>query len=132
MEEYKLWANLEGLHQLLWLGLQTTLRRQQLILKLTPPPPYSAWLLVLSFGTLAHLICDQMRLVPQTLLWPLYGFTFEKVDLSHWLQRLLYALRSEPGVYLPELVGMAIIIWFVLVLVHRRKFCAFIKKGQVA
>ena len=89
------------------------------------------WLLVLSFGTFTHLICDQMWLIPQTLLWPVYGWTFEKCNLTYWLQNILYALYTNPTVYVPEVAGTVILIWFVLVLVHRRKVYAFIKNGQL-
>jgi len=41
------------------------------------------WLLGFSFGTFMHLIQDQMWLEPRTFLWPLYGFAFEKIDLTH-------------------------------------------------
>lgn len=89
------------------------------------------WLLVLGFGTFTHLICDQMWLAPQTLLWPAYGWAFAKYDLTYWLQNILYALYTDPAVYVPELVGMAILIWFVLVLVRRGKVYAFIRNGHV-
>lgn len=88
------------------------------------------WLLVLSFGTFTHLICDQMWLTPQTLLWPVYGWTFQKHDLSYWLQNMLSALHTNPAVYVPELVGAMILVWFMLVLVRRRQFYRFIKNGQ--
>jgi len=88
------------------------------------------WLLVLSFGTGMHLVQDQMWLEPRTLLWPLYGFAFERIDLTYWVQNLLHALRTEPDVYVPELVGVAILIWFALVLVRQRKVYAFIRNGQ--
>ncbi len=87
-------------------------------------------LLVLSFGTFIHLICDQMWLTPQTLLWPLYGYTFQKYALTYWLQNMLYNLHTDPAVYVPELVGAVILIWFVLVLVRRRKLYSFIRNGQ--
>jgi membrane-bound metal-dependent hydrolase YbcI (DUF457 family) len=89
------------------------------------------WLLVLSFGTFTHLICDQMWLTPQTLLWPLYGFAFERLDLTFWTQNIFYALFSAPGVYIPELLGLMILGWFGLTLVRRRKLGRFIKSGQV-
>jgi len=88
------------------------------------------WLLVLSFGTGMHLVQDQMWLYRQTLLWPGYGFAFEKLDLTHWAQGILYVLRTEPDVYVPELIGAAILIWFVLALVRRRKVRTFIRNGQ--
>ncbi len=89
------------------------------------------WLLALSFGTFIHLILDGMWLAPQTLLWPLYGFSFERIDVNSWIQHLFYNLLNKPVVGIPELVGVAIIVWFVWLLVHRRTLYAFIRSGQV-
>ena len=89
------------------------------------------WLLILSFGTLVHLLLDQMWLAPQTLLWPLYGFAFEKGDLSHWLENILYALHTDPAVYMSELVGAGILIWFALRLVQKKGVSAFIRNGNL-
>ena len=38
------------------------------------------WLLVLSGGVFTHLIFDEMWLMPGTLLWPLYGLAFERLE----------------------------------------------------
>ena len=72
-----------------------------------------------------------MWLTPQTLLWPLYGLSSEKVDLTNWFGNTLYFLRTDPSVYVPELVGAAILFWFALVIVPRKKVYAFLKNGQV-
>lgn len=89
------------------------------------------WLLVLSFGTFTHLIFDQMWLEPRTLLWPLYGFAFKRIDLTDWIPGILHALLTNPSVYIPELIGASILIWFVLLLVQKGKIYAFVKNGQV-
>jgi len=89
------------------------------------------WLLVLSFGAFMHLVLDQMWLTPRTLFWPLYGFTFEPADITDWIQDMLYALFTDPRVYVPELLGAGILIWFVVALLQRRRFCPFIRHGQV-
>lgn len=88
------------------------------------------WLLVLSFGTFMHLIFDLMWLTPQTLLWPLYGFSFAKMDLTYWTWDMVYTLLTKPMVYIPELVGAAIVVWFVSLLVRKGKLCTFIRHGQ--
>ena len=88
-------------------------------------------LLVISFGTFTHLIFDQMWRSPRTLFWPLFGFAFERADLTYWVQNTFYALLTDPGVYIPELVGAAILLWFGVVLVRRRKIGAFIRYGQL-
>ena len=89
------------------------------------------WLLSLSSGILAHLMLDQIWRVPQTLFWPLYGFAFVKADISNWIPNMLHALLTNPGVYIPELVGAVILTWFAWTLLRRRKIFAFIRYGQV-
>ena len=81
----------------------------------------STWLLVLSFGTFVHLILDAMWLTPQTLFWPLYGFTFEKIDLGSWIPDIFRALTSNPLVYLPELMGFVLIVWLMWRQQQKRK-----------
>lgn len=89
------------------------------------------WLLVLSFGTFTHLVCDLMWRSPRTLLWPIYGLAFERLDLIDWMPRMLHMLVTYPKVYVPELVGAVILIWFAVGLVRGRKAFAFVKYGQV-
>ncbi len=89
------------------------------------------WLLTLSFGTFTHLICDQMWGNLPTLLWPVYGLTFKRDDISHWIQDILYGLYTDPRMYVPELVGLLILVWFALTLVRQRKFQAFCRNGRV-
>lgn len=89
------------------------------------------WLLVLSFVTFIHLICDRMWLTPQTLFWPIYGFAFEKEIINNWVPEVLYTLLTYPEIYVPELVGVSILIWFAVTLLRRRKIYAFIRYGQI-
>jgi len=91
----------------------------------------TTWLLVLSFGTFTHLVCDLMWRSPRTLLWPIYGLAFERLDLIDWMPRMLHMLVTDPRVYVPELVGAVILIWFAVGLVRGRKAFAFVKYGQV-
>ena len=89
------------------------------------------WLLVLSLGASIHLILDEMWLNPKTLFWPLFGFAFEKIDLTGWTGGIFYALLHEPSIYIPELVGGAILVIFAWILVRNRKVSAFIKNRQL-
>ena len=89
------------------------------------------WLLVLSFGTFMHLVLDGMWLAPQTLLWPLYGFSFPKFDPNYWMEGMFYRLLLEPLVWIPELVGISLIIWFVWFLVRKGNLGTFIRNGRV-
>jgi len=72
-----------------------------------------------------------MWLTPQTLLWPLYGFAFEKIALTHWLQGIFHALLTDPTVYIPEIAGAAILIHFAWVVVSNGKVRAFCRKGKL-
>lgn len=89
------------------------------------------WLLVLSFGTLIHLLLDQMWLVPRTLLWPVYGFHFPPEDVSEWGRQMLHALRMDPGTYIPEIIGGVILAWFIWTLARDNKVYALVKNGRV-
>lgn len=89
------------------------------------------WLLALSFGTFMHLILDGMWLTPRTLLWPLYGLSFQRIYFRSWIQHLFSILLNEPLVSIPEIVGAGIIIWFAWLLLRRGKLYIFIRNGQV-
>lgn len=89
------------------------------------------WLLVVSFGSFVHLILDKMWLETETLLWPLYGFSFERRDIDNWWQWQWNEVLTEPGVYIPEIVGGVILILFVWVVVRNRKVFAFIRNGKL-
>jgi membrane-bound metal-dependent hydrolase YbcI (DUF457 family) len=88
------------------------------------------WLLVLSFGTFLHLILDEIYLEPRTFLWPVYGFAFRRTDISDFPGRMLHELRADAAVYVPEIIGGAILIWFVLLLVRRGRVLAFVRSGH--
>ena len=99
---------------------------------------HRTWLLTLSFGTFTHLILDGMWLTPQTLLWPLYGFSFEKLGFIDWMLILVYIFEGlmsyNPeyvGVAVVEFVGVVIVVWFVWFLVRRRRLYTFIRNGRV-
>lgn len=89
------------------------------------------WLFVLSFGTFTHLLCDEMWDIPQTLFWPLYGFTFAREDLTHWVEDIGTDLVTDPSVYIPEIVGGVILILFLWVVVSKGKLRTFIRHGKL-
>ena len=89
------------------------------------------WGLALSFGTFLHLILDQMWEMPKTLLWPIFGIAFEGMDPTYWLGNILQALLREPEVYVPEIIGFVVLVWFVWELLHRRAIMRFLRQGRV-
>lgn len=89
------------------------------------------WLLVLSFGTFIHLILDEMWRAPRTLLWPILGLSFESIDITGWAANIWHALFTEPAVYVPELIGVLILIWFTWMLIYTRKTYVFVRYGRI-
>lgn len=90
------------------------------------------WGIVLAFGVFAHLLLDQMWLDPRTLLWPIYGFTFERADLTNWAQNILSSLLSDPAVYVPEIVGGVILLIFLVRLIRNKGVRRFLRYGEGA
>jgi inner membrane protein len=64
-------------------------------------------------GVLAHLLLDFIWNMPSTLLWPLLGGFPIAADLStlDYLQVLLQSL-GEPMVAVPEILGLAYLLYF--------------------
>ena len=75
-----------------------------------------------------HLVLDQMWVTPETLFWPFLGTAFPREELADWTSHLLSNLMNNPTVYVPELLGVAILIWFALLLLTRKKVTTFIKQ----
>ena len=85
--------------------------------------------LTLSYGSLVHLVFDEMWLDPQTFLWPLCGWSFARVDIDNWFPKMLHSLVSNPHVFMPEIVGFLIISQFIFGLVWGGRVSAFLKEG---
>ncbi|MFC1908803.1 metal-dependent hydrolase [Chloroflexota bacterium] len=89
------------------------------------------WLLTLSFGTITHLLLDQMWLNSKTLFWPLLGLSFERGEVDNYVLSIFQTLLTNPIVYITELVGLAVLIWFFWTIFRRRKIYSLIKYGKV-
>lgn len=88
------------------------------------------WLLALAAGSFWHLVLDEMWLAPRTLLWPAFGFSFEKLAIDNLFSHLLYNLFTYPKVYIPEIVGALVLAWFGLRLIRRGQVLNFLKTGR--
>lgn len=89
------------------------------------------WLLVVSLGAMVHLILDQMWQTPETLFWPLFGFAFVNRDISSYVSDIFESLTTKPEVYIPEIFGGLILIWFAWEVLRRRKLISFIRYGRL-
>jgi membrane-bound metal-dependent hydrolase YbcI (DUF457 family) len=92
------------------------------------------WLLAIVFGMLTHLILDSMWATSQTLLWPLYGWTFPVPDhriglgqINLWWNTLI----TNPSIDISEAIGLLILTLFIVILVHEKRFITFLKNGRV-
>jgi inner membrane protein len=90
------------------------------------------WMLTLAAGDFMHLALDQMWGVPQTLFWPLKGwqFPFEVLEGFGW--SIWDALISYPTVYIPEIIGLAILLWYGVTALKRKQFGAVLKTGGIS
>ncbi len=94
----------------------------------------------LAFGTLVHLILDQMWLLPNTLLWPVYGWGFEGPKIAIpgnlWgsLNSVLQSIWSSvmtSRVYLAfEIIGALILTAFFANLLKQKRLGIFLKTGS--
>jgi inner membrane protein len=89
------------------------------------------WLVVLAFGSLLHIIEDEMWLLPRTLFWPFMGFTFDKLDSDYWLGSLWNKFLHDSSVYIPEWIGIAIVAGFGIWLVCRKEVRRFLRQGRI-
>jgi len=89
-----------------------------------------SWLLIISLCSFMHLIFDQIWNSPVVLLWPLLGPIPEKETVG-WLFNIIQGLFSYPSVYIPEIIGLVIVLLFAYRLMIRRSFISFIRGGAV-
>ncbi len=89
-----------------------------------------SWLLIFSLSSFMHLIFDRMWNSPAVLLWPLLG-PFPREETVGWLSNIIQALFSYPDVYIPEIIGLAIVLLFAYRLVRRRSIISFIRGGAI-
>ena len=92
------------------------------------------WGFCIAFGVLVHLLLDAMWLEPATLFWPFLGLSFDRCSEMGWsvlVHIMLYNLLSDPLVYLPEIIGWVILIFFTVKLVIEKKVKKFFLSGDL-
>jgi len=78
-----------------------------------------------------HISLDRMWQTPRTLFWPFQGLTFERADLTGWFGNLFQTMVSEPAVFVPELIGLIVVVVFGWFLIRRKTLIPFIRFGQI-
>ncbi len=87
-----------------------------------------SWLLVISLSSFMHLILDQIWKNPVVLLWPLLG-PLPKGETVGWMSNIIQGLFSYPEVYIPEIIGLAIVLLFAYRLAMKKSVISFIRDG---
>ncbi len=90
------------------------------------------WLFPLVYGTFMHLVLDSMWRTPSVLFWPLFGWQFPPgTQCDLWLLNMLSALFSNPGAYVSELLGVAILLGFIVLLARKKVILSIVKHGWI-
>ncbi len=84
---------------------------------------------VLSLGSLTHLIFDQIWFNMETMLWPLLG-ALTRGETSTWMSEIWSGLLS-PGVYIPEITGLAILGLLAYRIIKTRGIRRFLLTGNM-
>jgi inner membrane protein len=88
--------------------------------------------LTLALASLAHLVQDRMWEEPVTLFWPLLGFAFPKEEMKGFTHAAWEKL-SDPGTYIPEIIGALMLMAILGLLVLRRhRVASFLRRGRLA
>jgi len=89
-----------------------------------------SWLLVISLSSIIHLVLDQIWNEPLTLWWPLIG-PMPKVATTGWYAYLVEELISSPSVYIPEIIGLMVLVLMGARLVMKRRITHFFRTGVI-
>lgn len=90
------------------------------------------WALILAWGSLSHHVLDSMWLYPETFLWPLYGTDFPPGNPENWLSLWMNNLLTRPDVFVPELMGLIFLLYFIFNLYLKKEIKSFIKTGRIS
>ena len=88
-------------------------------------------IILLGVSSFIHQILDSMWMYPGILYWPAYGWKFPTRPEGHWIESSLSKLLTDPYVYGPEIIGAAIMAYYMGKLVAKGKFGEFLKYGKL-
>lgn len=89
-----------------------------------------SWLLLISLSSLMHLIFDRMWRSPARIFWPLLG-PLPVEETTGWLSNIVRVLLTQPEVYIPEIIGLVIVLLFAYKTVTRKRVTGFIRNGVI-
>lgn len=89
-----------------------------------------SWLLIISLSSFIHLLLDQIWKEPLALWWPLMG-PLPKIAKTGWYSYLAEELISSPSVYIPEIIGLIVLVLMGVRLIMRKHFTHFFRTGVI-
>jgi membrane-bound metal-dependent hydrolase YbcI (DUF457 family) len=89
------------------------------------------WLLLLSLGNFVHLLLDRIWDMPDTLFWPFLG-PLEGRPSANWLSERWHDLLTKPTIYVPEIIGIIILLYFTYRIIRKKGITGFLKTGGIA
>lgn len=87
--------------------------------------------LALAFGCATHLVLDEMWNAPHTLFWPLDGISFPDQDVVDFVDLIWENMTTKSKAYIPEIIGLMILIPIGVRVLMRRQVLRFFKGGVV-
>lgn len=86
---------------------------------------------ILGICSLIHQVLDSMWLYPGILYWPAYGWKFPTRPEGNWVESSLSKLLTDPYVYIPEIIGAAIIVHYAVRIIKKGTIKEFLKYGRL-
>ena len=87
-------------------------------------------LLILALSSFMHLVLDQIWNSPVVLFWPLLG-AIPELETAGWWPGMIQGLLSQPEVYVPEIIGLAVVLFLGYRLFVKKGVTDFIKSGSI-
>ena len=89
-----------------------------------------SWLLTISLSSVIHLILDQMWSYSVILFWPLLG-PLPGAETIGWTSDRLFNMLTIPEIYIPEIIGLVILMLMLYRLVKKKSLTGFIRGGAI-
>lgn len=86
---------------------------------------------ILGVCSFIHQVLDSMWLYPGILYWPLYGWKFPTRPEGNWVESSLGKLLTDPYVYVPEIIGAVIAVYYIGRLISKGSIREFLKYGRL-
>lgn len=88
-------------------------------------------IMILGICSLIHQLLDSMWLYREIFYWPLFGLKFPVRTEGNWAAEGLARLLTDPTYYIPEILGIIIMLYYFIKLLKQKKIKNFLFTGQL-